>query len=363
GYLSVVKYYVTELAETYKNRGEIGLQASTMLNLGILCYNRGKWEDAIEAYKTTSLLAHSIQDKRLESSVLNAIGAIHRELGNNDEAISYFEKSLDLSDHLNDKRIKAGLINNLGLMYMSLGKNDIALQYFCDAIKIFNQNNDLQGEAMVSSNIGDVYISTRDYKSAIKYYEESIKYFAKLGNKSEQASLINNVGTLFEQIEEIDKALQYYKDALALEHEIGNFLEQSRTLRNIAVVQTTKKNWTESANACIESFQIAVQLHANTVIDSLKNILNVIKIILKSGELAAPIQLGIELMYFIKKVEIQDDDMRAAVAISEGIFTIIGFITACGWDKTSDVYKEALELAKSLDENTGSALKLVEWLD
>ena len=54
GYWNVVKYYVTELAEIHKNRGEIGLQASTMLNLGILCYNRGKLEDAIEAYKTTA---------------------------------------------------------------------------------------------------------------------------------------------------------------------------------------------------------------------------------------------------------------------------------------------------------------------
>jgi len=363
GYWSVVKYYVTELAEMHKNQGEIRLQASTMLNFGILCYNRGKWEDAIEAYKTTGFLAHNIQDKRLESSVLNALGAIHRELGNNDEAISYFEKSLDLSDHLDDKRIKAGLMNNLGLMYTSLGKNDIALQYFSDAVKIFNQNNDLQGEAMVSSNIGDVYISARDYKSAIKYYEESIKSFAKLGNKSEQASLINNAGTLYQQIGEIDKALQYYKDALALEHEIDNFLEQSRTLGSIAVVQATKKNWTESANAYIEAFQIATQLHANTVIDSLRNILNISKIMLKSGEIATPIQLGIELTYFIKKVEIQDDEMRAALAISEGVFTIIGFIAACGGDKTSDIYKEALELAKSLDESTGSALKLVEWLE
>jgi len=168
---------------------------------------------------------------------------------------------------------------------------------------------------------------------------------------------------MYQNIGNIDEALQYYGNSLKIVYEIGDLFKQYMILRNIAIINVMRKNWTESANICIEYYQIAVQLHANIVIDSLKGILEVSKTMLKSGELAAPIQLGIELTYFIKKVEIQDDEMRAALAISEGVFTIIGFIAACGWDKTSDVYKEALELAKSLDESTGSALKLVEWLD
>ena len=55
--------------------------------------------------------------------------------------------------------------------------------------------------------------------------------------------------------------------------------------------------------------------------------------------------------------------MPAALAICHGAFTIIGFMAACECNKKSNEYKEALELARSLDERTGAALKLVEWLE
>jgi hypothetical protein len=42
---------------------------------------------------------------------------------------------------------------------------------------------------------------------------------------------------------------------------------------------------------------------------------------------------------------------------------MIGFTAACEFDKGSDIYKEALELARSLDDKTGAALKLMEWLE
>jgi hypothetical protein len=131
----------------------------------------------------------------------------------------------------------------------------------------------------------------------------------------------------------------------------------------IALAHAMQKSWTESANACIEAFQIAIQLHSSVVMDSLKNILDVSKSMLKSDEYATPLQLVYSLTQLMEKMEIHDDEMRVALAISKGVFTIIGFVIACEWNKSSDIYREAMELAKSLDENTNSALRLVEWLE
>jgi hypothetical protein len=55
--------------------------------------------------------------------------------------------------------------------------------------------------------------------------------------------------------------------------------------------------------------------------------------------------------------------MRTALAISQGIWTLIGLASACEWDKKSDIYKETLELANSIDINTGSAFNLMQWLE
>ena len=80
-------------------------------------------------------------------------------------------------------------------------------------------------------------------------------------------------------------------------------------------------------------------------------------------EFAVPAQLVAQLTDYIQNAELIDDGMRLALAISHGVFTIIGFMAACECDKESDEYREAMELARSLDEKTGAALKLVEWLE
>ena len=82
-----------------------------------------------------------------------------------------------------------------------------------------------------------------------------------------------------------------------------------------------------------------------------------------SAEFAIPAQLVQQLTEIIQNTEPVDDDMPAALAICHGVFTIIGFMATCECDKDSNEYKEAMELARSLDEKTGAALKLVEWLE
>jgi tetratricopeptide (TPR) repeat protein len=363
GYWIIAKYYNMKIAEAYREHRNHNLQATVMFNIGTLSRRQGKWRNAIESFEIARDLAHEYQEHKIEANSLNGLGTVYLDQGKVDQALIYFENALTMFKFIDDEIGKAGLLHNLGLIYKSKGELDKAFQCFKDALEIFNQNNDKYSEAGVLSSIAEYHWIKKQYEDAIKFCKDSLKIFYDLGCKPDQAILINNIGSIYYDLGNFIEALQYYSNSLNIEREIGDLFGLYGTLRNISYIYAMQNNCTESANACIESYQIAVQLHANTVIDSLRNILNISKIMLKSGEIATPIQLGIELTYFIKKVEIQDDEMRAALAISEGVFTIIGFIASCGWDKTSDVYKEALELAKSLDESTGSALKLVEWLE
>jgi len=363
GYWKVLKYYDLMLVEMFEKLGDQLGYVQTMNNLGNLYGLQGKWKDAIDAFEFVLKLAQEHQDKELESITFIRLGNIHLAIKETEKALNYFESALEIFSDTGDESKKAGMLNNIGLIYQSKGDKEKAFQYFNDARDIFNRQDDKYNEALTLSNIANYYLGKQQYTDAIKFHEESSKIFNDLEIKPGQCKSLANLGGIYFYTGNYSLALKYSYDSLSISRELGDIFEQCRTLKNIALAHAMQKSWTESANACIESYQIAVQLHANTVIDSLRNILNISKIMLKSGEIATPIQLGIELTYFIKKVEIQDDEMRAALAISEGVFTIIGFIATCGWDKSSDVYKEAFELAKSLDESTGSALKLVEWLD
>jgi tetratricopeptide (TPR) repeat protein len=363
GYWDISKHYYMKMAEIFGKRGDTKKQATAMFNLGVLSHNLGRWRDAIEAYETTCKVAREFQNSELEAKSLNGLGAVYLDQGDTDRAIEYFENALTIFQSISNEIGKAGLLNNLGKIYLSRNEYEKAFQYFTDSYDIFRQKNDKQGEAIALNNIGEYYQSIQKYEDTIKFYEDSLKIFYDLGNKSAQANMLNSIGAIYQDLGNIEKALQYYNNALEIVYEIGDLYRQYIILRNIATIKVMLENWIESTNACIEYYKISVQLHANIVMGALRGILDVSRIMLKSGEYATPVQLGIELTYFMNKVDIQDEEMRAALAISQGVFTIIGFVATCEWDKSSNVYKEALELAKSLDKSTGSALKLVEWLE
>ncbi len=59
--------------------------------------------------------------------------------------------------------------------------------------------------------------------------------------------------------------------------------------------------------------------------------------------------------------DIHDEEIRTALAISHGVFTVIGFLAVSECENTNSMYKEAMELARNLDESTGNMLNLINY--
>jgi tetratricopeptide (TPR) repeat protein len=236
-------------------------------------------------------------------------------------------------------------------------------QCFNESRRIFHQQDDKYGEASAITNLAGHYYNTDDYNQAIDNYEKALKLFREFDDKSNQYRIMNRLGLVYQNQGNLDKALEYYLESLELERTAGDYLEQHKTIGDIAITHALSKNWLESANACIDAFQLAVQINANIVTDSLRSMLAVMKVMLKSREFAVPAQLVYRLSLFIGSIGVEDKEMRTVLAISQGIFTLIGIVSACEWDKKNDIFREALELAHSLDENTGSAFNLMQWLE
>ncbi|HGJ67667.1 TPA: tetratricopeptide repeat protein, partial [bacterium] len=363
GYWHIIQYYNMKMAELSKDQSNYYLLAISIFNLATISHKTGKWKHAIEAYNIVIDLAKEFQSKSLEAEALTRLGNVYRDQGDFNESINCFELALSLYDFIENDSEKAGLKNSLGMLYFDKNELDKAICYFKEAYELSDKSNNIYGKALALGNLGNCYQNQEKYEDAIKFYNESGKFFNDLGNKLEQSNIIHNIGVIQQNLGDIEQALKHYQESLEIKREIGDVFGQLADLTNISSIYAMQKSWTESANACIEAFQIAIQLHSSVVMDSLKNVLEVSKTMLKSGEFATPAQLIYLLTQMMEKVGINDDEMRTALAISQGVFTIIGFVTACEWNKSSDIYKEALELAKSLDESTGSALRLVEWLE
>ncbi len=363
GYWDTATRYLEVMAENWRNKGEHHSEAIASRNLGMMYDRQGRWEDAIQCYENVLKVARESQDRSLEAHTLTGLGTVYGEQRKWDEAGRYFEDSQKIFQALGDERSEAIALNNLGIVHRNTGRWKEAAQSFVNSYKICQRCNEKLGEANALANMGECYRILRQFKDSKEYLNMALKIYDSIGDKEGLGKILNNLGLLHENQADLEQAIQYYQDSLDIRKEIGERVGQQEALHNLSIAHSKQEQWMEAANACLESFQISVQIHSRFVMDSLRNILEVSKNMLRGGELAIPAQLVQQLSLVIQNTVPSDNEMRMALGICPGAFTIIGFMAACEWDRESDIYKEALELARTLDDKTGSGLRLVEWLE
>jgi tetratricopeptide (TPR) repeat protein len=362
GYWDAATRYCKGIVEGFGNRGKHYTESIVLL--GALYQGQGRWNEAIECYRSELKAARESKDKELQANILSGLGKVYTAQRKWDEASKYLKESREMFQCLGDEAGEAIVLNTLGELHRQTGRLEEAVGCFESCREISERCNEKLAEADSLNNLAICYLDMEKHEDAAKCYKASLKIYRGLGDKPGQRNVLNNLGALYYEKADPDRAMQYYQDSLKIGREIGDRDGQQALLGNMALVYSTQGQWLKAAGACLESFQITVQIHYSVVIDLLKKIRDVSKNMLRAGEFAIPAQLVQRLSQVIQSTEAVDDEMRMALAICHGVFTIIGFMAMCECDRESDVYKEALELARTLDENTGAILnlKLVEWL-
>ncbi len=361
GYWSEAIYFLTRVADSLKKHGKDYAEAAVLL--GVLHERQGKWKESVSYYESALESARESQNKELEANILNGLGTIYAGQGDWSHASEYLEPSLEAFHQLGDEEGEALASSALGGIYQQTDRWDEATRRFENSLEIFRRRNNKLGAADSLDKLAECCQHSEEYEKAVGYCDESLSIYVDLEDKNGQGNILNNLGMLYYKQGDLDQAIQSYHRALEIKNEAGDVVGKQVILDNLALVHSARAEWMQVASACLESFQIAVQVHSGVVIDSLRNILEVTRNIFDGKEFAIPAQLAQQITELIKNTEPIDDEIPAALAICHGVFTIIGFMAACECDKESDAYKEALELARSLDERTGVALELVEWLE
>ena len=363
GYRDAATHYLSRIAEGWRKQGEHNAEAVVLRELGMMYDGQGRWEDAIKCYEGALGAARESDDSRLEAHTLSGLGTVYAKQGKWDEASSSFESSREIFQQLGDEKEEAGVLSNLGILYRQTGRREEAIQCFEALIRVSRRIDDKLMEATALSNLAECYGSEQRYDDALKSYEKSLEIlYADSGSKAAQGEVLNRLALLCEEQGDPEQAMQYYQRSLDARMEIGDRAGHRAILDNIARVLSKQNQWMKAASACLESFQVAVEIRSS-VIDSLRVILQVGKDMLRAGEFATPAQLAQQLLQLIQNTDATDDRTRISLAISHGVLTLISFMAACEFNRESSVYREALELARSLDEKTGAALNLVNWLE
>jgi len=364
GYIDLVRHYYMAIIDELKDKGA---KIVILYNLGMIYHKHGNSNDAISSYEEALKLSKTSGDRTVEAKILDRIGAVYNELQEWEESSRYYEELRDL--YIENEPNKAMVLNTLGMLYQESGNSEKSIECLKNALEIYEKLGDRRGMADTLRNIGLYYHTIGQHEDASGMYQKSLDIYKDLDDKSYQGNIMNSLGRIFQEQDDIGRAMKFYQDSLAITHETGDKPAQRKALENIAILYSIQKKWTRAANACSESFLTAVQTSFSEVLDSLRNIMAICKIMLSSGEFATPAQIAYDISQLIQNSVVTNEElitsglkleMRAALTISQGVLTVIGFLAASEMDRSSNIYKEAFELATSLDKNTGEALNLSE---
>ncbi|MFQ5901654.1 MAG: tetratricopeptide repeat protein [Thermodesulfobacteriota bacterium] len=170
-------------------------------NLGIAYMEKGRFNEAVEAYKKAIELDPAYFDAR------NNLGITYQELGMYDKALSEFKESLKI----NPNHFKAH--HNLGLVYNNKGYIDKAIQEYRIASRInpdYAETHNNLGVAYAAQ--GRIEDAVREYMITLKLEPDSAKIHYNIANAYYNQKRLNDAAKEFQAALELepDNAESYY---------------------------------------------------------------------------------------------------------------------------------------------------------
>ncbi len=231
--------------------------ARTLNNLGMLCWQQGKYEQVEPYYDRALYICEEQLGTHPETAkILHNLGILYYYRGEYEQAEAYYQRSLSLREKLlgTHHPETAGTQNNLGFLYTKQGKYEQADTYYHQALVTQEEHLGVHHPetAKTLNNLGFLYMKQENYEQAEACYRRALLFRKELLgiHHPETAITLSNLGFLYMKQENYEQAEAYYHQALAIqEAQLGSHHpEVAEILHNLGVLYYQQGKY-EQANA------------------------------------------------------------------------------------------------------------------
>lgn len=191
-------------------------------SLGIIYYNKGVYDKAINFYVRSLKIREIIDDKKGIAATLNNLGIVYQDQAEYDTAIVYYTKSLKLNEEIGDKKGQANCLSNMGRIFFDQNELDKAIDYQEQSLKLRQSIGDKEGVAIAYTNIGSIYLEKNNTPMALEFFEKVLEISQEMGNKNKEALALANIGTVYKKRKNVLQAFDYFNRSIKLFEEVGN---------------------------------------------------------------------------------------------------------------------------------------------
>ncbi len=226
-----------------KQTGYVKGIAQAYNDLGIIYYDKEKYDTAISLYEQAVLMRNQLKDELGVAKLYNKIGIVFQRQGLFDKSLDYQLKALELFKKFNNDQGVSYSLNNIGILNQNMGRYKDAIRYQQESIIIKEKMGDNYGLAGSYVNIANIYLLEKDFKQAENYYHKAVDMTRKIGDKEYLSNALNNLGTLYNDSKKYDEAIPFIQESLTLRQELKDTKGMVSCLNNLGAVYTGKQQY------------------------------------------------------------------------------------------------------------------------
>lgn len=218
-------------------------------------------DSAHHYFKEYYQLAKEQEKDKVVAEALNSLGVVAFNRGHHQDALNYYEQSKNRYADLKDTAMLALSYNNIGTLYRDLGKPDQAMEYLFKGLAIAEKSKNAYHINLTCHNIGLVHWDQKNYSNALAYLKRAVSIEDPQLVYS-KASDYGNMGVIYFEMGNLDTAAYYYQVAREEAERVNNHSDLSWILYQQAILYLDQGKW-ESARANLEAvLSLSTQLGA-----------------------------------------------------------------------------------------------------
>ena len=190
--------------------------------LGKLCRNNSRFQEAIAAHTRELDIARQLRDTVEMTRALNNLGTNFRRMGILEEATGYHYQALSCCDQYSRQddplmlKNRVVSLNGIGNIYMTMGNYQAADSVLRAALAGERTLGSELGQAINLANIGSILEHQGQADSAWTYYRQSLEMNTRAGSQLGISLCHTHFGELYEAAGQLDKAVGEYRQAYDL---------------------------------------------------------------------------------------------------------------------------------------------------
>ncbi|KAA9327292.1 tetratricopeptide repeat-containing sensor histidine kinase [Adhaeribacter soli] len=240
--------YSKQAQELAKKNGFRKGLAQAYKNSGILFYDKGNFDQALEFYNLALPIREELKDQSGIASLYNNIALVQDARGDHKGSLASHLKSLRIYESLGDKPGISQTLNNIAVVHQRSGDLETALAYQHRSLKIKKEIHDRLGHATALLNIATIYEGLNQLDKALAYSEKALADLRQLDHKEYLAAVLNNLAILYMKSNRHVQGLTCAQEAYHLIKETGNRKAEAAMLLTMGEIYTAEQDFTTAEN-------------------------------------------------------------------------------------------------------------------